>query len=410
MKEFPPYRQLLDAEHATTDLVTGVIKLRETYEYWLACRSNNETTTQRSKHLEAAIAHEIVHVIQSITTSKILNLAEDYRFLFSQLVKYRLSGIPWNELLPEARRSYQNIKSGFETMTESGISESHGSMAVSVEQMFEDMAIIETIRSTYISESDQLLNSMELTPFDARYGRCLGILMRKIGPAGAIKFASTIYFFCLNCEDSPKAFGAIVNWLYELPYSFIQSLGCGEFLELLFEQFKVDWSGSPIAQFARQERVSKATMWNDIGVAFATSGPTEVVLRVAANPSSLLAESNWSKVLDQTTLAKVTPPLTIWSDGVAILNKSLPEQTARTLLNVMAISGAILRLVDPVEPFVACRVTGCPVRASGLCHNHVPPPSDTVWNECSFISTASQLFECEASELSETVKALWKNQ
>jgi len=410
VKEFPPYRKLLDAEHATTDLVTGVVKLRETYEYWLACRSNNQPDTQRSKNLEAAIAHEIVHVIQSVTTSKILNLAEDFRFLFSQLVKYRLSGIPWNELLPEARRAYQDIKLDFETMKESGISESNGSMALSVEQMFEDMAIIETIRSKYISESDQLINSMELTPSDARYGRCLGILMRRIGPAGAIKFASTIYFFCLNCEDSPKAFGAIVNWLYELPYSFIQSLGCGEFLELLFEQFRVDWSGSPIARFARQEQVSKVKMWNDIGVAFATSGPTEVVLRVAANPSSLLAESNWSKALNQKTLAKATPPLTIWSDGVAILNKSLPEQTARTLSNVMAISGAILRLVDPVEPFVACRVTGCPVRRSGLCHNHFPPPADTAWNDCSFIGIANQLFECEASELSETVKALWGNQ
>lgn len=410
MKEFPPYRQLLDAEHATTDLVSGVIKLRETYEYWLACRSNNEPRTQRTEHLEAAIAHERVHVIQSITTSKILSLAEDYRFLFSQILKYRLSGISWNELLPEARRTYQDIRFGFEAMTESGISESHSSMPVSVEQMFEDMAIIETIRSKYISESDQLLKSLTLTPSDARYGRCLGILMRKIGPAGAIKFASTIYFFCLNCDDSPKVFGAVVNWLCELPYSFIQSLGCGELLELLFERFSVDWSGSPIARFARQEEVSKSPMWNDIGVAFATSGPTEVVLRVAANPSSLLAESNWSKALDQTTLAKATPPLTIWSDGVGILNKYLPEQTARTLLNVMSISGAIVRLVDSAKPFVACRVTGCPVRASGLCHNHLPPPPDTAWSDCSFISTANQLFECEASELSEAVKVLWGNQ
>ena len=118
MKEFPPYRRLLDAEHAVTDLVSGVVKFRETYEFWLACHSNTEPHNQRRTHLEAALAHEIVHVIQSITTNKIFNLAEGYRYLFTQIIKYRLSGVSWLELLPEARRAYWDIKSGFETMTE----------------------------------------------------------------------------------------------------------------------------------------------------------------------------------------------------------------------------------------------------------------------------------------------------
>lgn len=409
MKEFPPYRRLLDAEHAVTDLVSGVVKFRETYEFWLACHSNTEPHDQRRTHLEAAFAHEIVHVIQAITTGKIFNLAEDYRYLFSQIVKYRLSGVSWHELLPEARRAYWDIKSGFETMTETGIIESHGSMSVSVEQMFEDMAIIETIRSKYVSERDQYLNSLALTPADRRYGRCLGILMRMIGPAGAIKFASAIYFLCLNCDDSPRAFGYIVNWLYELPYSFIQSLGCGEFIELLFERFRVDYTDSLLMRFARQEQVSKSPMWNDIGVAFATSGPTEVVLRVAANPSALLAESNWSKLLDQATIAKATPPLTLWSDGVGTVNKSISDQIAQNLLYVMSSSGAILRLLDSAEPFVACKVPECPVKASGLCHNHFPPPSDTNWQDCSFIDIANQLFECDVLDLPETVKSLWGN-
>ena len=407
--KYGEYRRLLEAEHAVTNLAIGVVKFRETYEYYLHSQKQRVGNPDRKNMLDMASRHEMVHVLQCITTSSALNTAEDRRFLLSQIIEYKVQGAKWEDLLPNARKEYSLIKERFESPKPTGIKESHGQMEISVQQIFEDMAISQTTLSMMVYPREQILDIFKNTPSDYRYGRCFGILMRMLGPAAAIKLSSTIYFICLNSEEPQKIFGQLVNTLYEYPYSFINSLGEGQALDFLSELLAIDWSKSILCRFSHGEKLSISPMWNLIGSQFATSGPIELVLRVAANPSSLLAQTNWSEGLDSDKIAAAVPPLSLWSDGVGILSKALPSDHLQVLLNAMAISGAIERLLDDSEPFVPCQVKCCPVRDSGLCHSHFPPPADSNWEDCSFHNLAQSLFDLQPDELTEFVETSWLN-
>jgi len=400
---FGAYRSLLEGEHATTDLTVGVVKFRETYEYYIHSQEGTGGSVARKLAIEEALRHEMIHVIQSVTTSAVFSFSENMRFLLSQLVKYRLQGAEWSALLPEARKEYRRNKDWFEAARP--VATEEGMRNISVQQIFEDMAIVETINSMQVTPREQMERILEATPRDASYGRCMGMLMRVIGPAGALKLAPAVYFVCLNSDDPVEAFSRLLGELYEIPYSFLDSLGAGDALEFIFGLLKADWSSSLISSFASGANPSASPMWNHIGYMFATSGPIELTLRVAAYPSSLLAESNWSKSLDSTRIAAVTPPLTIWSDGVALLSQAVPQESLQTMLEVMSISGALFRLLEEEPPFVACQLRFCPVRMTGLCHNHMPPPPESDWKDCSFLGLAQELFDRQPEELADFVCA-----
>jgi len=384
--EPPVFRPVLEGESGLTILPFGVIKFRETKAFWdkslAAGRVAVSADSARNHRLHVTIGHELTHFIQSFTTAFVFKFAEDVRFLITQSVRYLAQGERPENLLPAVRKEYAEI-SGRMDLKE-------GTHKTSGRELMEDMAVLESIRFHFVQADAELIASE--IPSDERYGNVIAILSDLMSPETVLRIGSTICFISLNTEHPGVAFSAITSHIATLPATKRDDLKALD----IFSFFFADLSNTLISASARGEKISSWNTWNSVSYKFANISNIRMVHLIAANPSSLLAKSSWSEGISDDALRNSTPLLTYFSDGQGLGNPIL-EGNFKQYHDMVSLSGALLTLVEKpnVQPFVTCPVVDCPVKPTGLCHNHYPHPRGTSWKECSFPRLFQDVFRTD---------------
>lgn len=380
----PPPRPILGNEAALTILPTGVVKIRESKQIFDRVISDeNIDDNNRSYKAKIAYSHEFVHFFQSFTTAYVFNYCEKVRSLTVQFSKW-LSN-------PERDAGAISPLTSILRQLENDLDHEIGSdpidgIGVSPRQLMEATAVLESLRSLRpVIHIDELFEEIPRhTDGGVLYGRVLGVILRALGPSAAINLTPAIVFLALNDDQPGTAFSNIIAQLYEYPQSSLAKLSASEVLDT----FAPNREGSLISQYAKERRLSKSPFWNDIGIMFAKSGNIDLLYLVAAYPSSILAESTWSKQLDP-IVGKCVPPIIMFEDGMAHIQgiaRDWSDEMVIALLTTNEIIGVMYRIGLDQGYETLCVHFDCPARASALCHMAYPPapPSEGKWQHCGF--------------------------
>lgn len=386
----PRPRTILEGEIGLLIMPMGVAKFREFLQYFDSLSAGGEADgdAERAYRIRVAFNHELVHLLQSITTPVGFHYCEDIRFIAGQLLKYINEGAKLEDVIPAARAEYATIVRG---MTKRTGRAGQAGRSVSANDLLEAMAVIESVRSI-VSNVDipAVLAALPQEDKIVDYRRVLEILQSSLRSVATVNLASTVCFLSLSSKEPGETFAAIVNRL-----ATTNALRTCKSPLNLFEVFAPDLSESLISTFANGVKHSKAMIWNQLGSAFASSGEIRLVHLCAAHPSSLLAETNWSKQLDYSKLSNIQPTLSIFPDGA----KANPLLTQiGTFLRATSLVGAALSAMSDLRPRAVCGKLDCPVNKTGLCHYHHPPPPDSDWKECAFHDLFQNAFRRTAEE------------
>ncbi|MEW6736668.1 MAG: hypothetical protein AB1489_35595 [Acidobacteriota bacterium] len=379
-------RRILD-EAGLTILPTGIVKIRESYSiFFRVIAGDNVGDEERAYKAQVAYRHECVHFLQAVTTSYVFNYGEQVRSLAGQFCQW----------LSNKERDMNSIRELISLLNqlegdldrESGSTPIDG-IGVSPRQLMEATAIIESIRSLHPDiDVFRLLDEIPRHTNGVLYGRVLGITIRVFGPSTAINITPIIVFLALNALDPGTAFGEIVTHLFEeYPPSYLDKCGPADIMNLVAPNM----DGSLISVFANGQRISMSPFWNDVGITFAKSGPLSQMYLVAAYTSSILAQSSWSKQIDE-TIRKCVPPIIMFEDGLGSIQgigKDLTEGHLRGLLIATEMIGAMYRVGLNAGYETLCMQQDCPARSSALCHMAYPPAPSPIgrWEDCSFRDT-----------------------
>jgi hypothetical protein len=377
-------RVLLESQEGLTLIPAGVVKFRESYRVFRKVFVDREDIgdPQRAHSLEVAIRHEAAHFVQSITAPYVFDYGEQVRKLALQAITCLKEGAPGVHALAELRARLARINVSLDE--EQGKFSADG-VGVSPRQLMEAVAVIESLRSLIVDlDVRQVLEHLPRGRAEITYGRVLGLMVRQLGPSPTIHLTSSVCYLALSSPRPGETFVAMLETLARQPASEIAKLRAGD----PFDVFAFNVKSGLLAVAAAGQRVSVFPMWNEYVRDFAQSGPLAVVHRVASNPSTLLAKTNWSEQLDTKKIAEIgVPPLAMFSDGYAqVMGRAKYWDNAAVMafIGQAALIGAGVRVLSRADVFQPCAHSACPVHATRLCHFYYPPPPESDWRECSF--------------------------
>lgn len=377
-------RVLLESQEGLTLIPAGVVKFRESYRVFRKIIVDREDIgdPQRAHSLDVAIRHEAVHFVQSITAPYVFDYGEQVRKLALQAIKSLKEGAVGRPALAELRAGLARVEAGLDE--EQGKS-SADSVGVSPRQLMEAVAVVESLRSLVVDlDVMQVLEHVPRGREGVTYGRVLGLMVRQLGPSPTIQLTSSLCYLALSSPRPGETFVAMLETLARQPASDIARLRAGD----PFDVFAFNVKSGLLAAAAGGQRVSLFPMWNEYVRDFAQSGPLAVVHRVAGNPSTLLAKTNWSEQLDTKKNADIgVSPLAMFSDGYARVMgraKNWDNTAVTAFVGQAALIGAGLRVLSRADVFQPCAHSACPVHSTRLCHFYYPPPPESDWHECSF--------------------------
>ena len=380
----PGHRPILGNEAGLTILGSGVIKIRESLTIAdKVLRGVSINDPDRAKRVNVVYRHEAIHYLQTYMTAFVFAHCEEVRGLSAKTALWLSDKSRDFNKLDELRDSLTSLEDEMRKPTGHAPCAPDG---VSALQLMEAAAVIESLRSlTDITYAQVLQEISADTDGDVTYTGVLKVAERNLGAEATVRLVPTLVFIALNTEVPGETFSTMLARLADRDSREVASLRPQD----MFDEFMRDRSGTLISAFAKGQRPSKSPFWNDVGVAFGSSGDLDLLHLIAANPASLLSESNWSKQLDQDSLANCSPVLAIYEDGRGKLmgaGKDWAASQVTTLLVVTEILGVMYRIGLQRNYEVFCRHLDCPDRASALCHMAYPPaPSpDGDWKECPF--------------------------
>ncbi|MCB1442575.1 MAG: hypothetical protein KDJ72_06085 [Methyloceanibacter sp.] len=390
MSSTPPYRPILGHQAGLTILATGTIKFAESKRIFDRMFSDGDRSDyDRWYRAQITYRHEVVHFLQTFTTAKIFQYCERVRMAANEFQK-------WLGNKERDAAALKTLSSGLAALErdlerETG-SDPTGEGGVSARQLMEASAVLESLRSLTPS-SLQITQLLDAIPQANRrlYGRVIGIMACAFSPSVILNLTPALVYLSLNAEDSGRMFCGLVRTLGSLPISAVERITPAE----LLDSYVGNEKKSLISMFAAGERLSVSPFWNELGSAFAKCGSIDLLHRVAAYPSSLLTESNWSLQLDD-RIKQVMPPIFMFEDGhgqICGLARSFSDETIRQLLCANAMIGAMYRVARNDDYYNFCGQHECPAYSYALCHMAypLPPPPHGDWRQCCALRSFEEL-------------------
>lgn len=396
VSDYSHFRELLIHEAGTTSLATGMVRLN--------VPSTTFSESHRFDHdvvnaAQFALRHEMIHNIQSISTAYVFARCEQVRAAVTTFRQWLADSRRPATFISELRAHLATVQRSMHAPT--GADPIDG-VGFSAQDLMEAAAVLEAFRSTEMAGDDEVFLRLIERLDRPEYTRVLGACGRALGPGPTVRLASTMAFVALNTAEPGTTFTTMLTELHELAPSRVASMGP----EDVFDGYMSDRAASLLTAFALDQQPSNSMIWNRVGETWAKSGPIDVVHLVSSNPSFVLAETIWSKELDENAVAYATPMMTLFVDGVVKIGgylTSMPESELADHLVALAhtdeLIGAMLRLGDPERDLRnVCVHTPCHEHASRMCHFAYPPAAGGDWTSCAFRSRFSQLSGMQIGE------------
>jgi hypothetical protein len=391
-----PHRWILRNEQALISLASGSIKMRESKRIFsqMLNRTLFNDDPSKDKAVRIATYHESIHFIQTFTTVSLFEYCEKVRSLTAEFAQWLQDAERDNQTLLRIANELNQVEDNMDR--ETGTDPIDG-IGVSRRQLMEATAVIESLKAwnpdiTIMEVSEAIPNH---TDGGSLYGRVLGIGMRTLG-LRAIELLPGIVFWALNSDDPGGVFCDLIAQISEASQIRQQDI---------ILSFMQSMNSTLITEFAKGNRLSSSPFWNDIAIAYAQSGPIDVMHFAAAYPMHLLIQTSLSEHFKtKDIIDSVVPPLILFQDGTGSLvgrARSWTYDDMDGFLMINELTGALYRIAMTIEYENFCTHKDCPAWSLRLCHMAYPPdpPPNGSWHTCHFRSTFEEFTSMTPEEL-----------
>jgi hypothetical protein len=231
---------------------------------------------------------------------------------------------------------------------------------------------------------DKLMN--KLPTGDDTYSRVFGIMIRALSPRATLKLTQMLVYSALNNAQPGDAFCKMVYKLSNVLLSQLDKKSPGDILDY----FMAERENSLLDGFADNRRPSASPFWNKVGHAFATSGERRLMHLIAAYPSSLIAENNWSRQVGP-GVKEAAPLMFAFEDGTGRITNELPNNDVTIILTANELIGVMYKVGADKGYETLCRQMNCPSRGTHLCHMAYPVAPADKWKNCGFRARFKQI-------------------
>jgi hypothetical protein len=306
-------RQLLaslEVGEAYLSLLSGVLVVDESYQYFKTTSPRPETTDKRLIRCLYALSHEVAHMVQSLSSFFVAGFSLNMCNLVADVTRGRMSGAAEADWLPEAIRNFSALQDRLKSREQD--------CDLSVLDLIEMYAVIEGFKGAFIKNTlDGLILTIECCHgTDSRYADPVGRLLKHWGFEFTLHVVPKLVWLALQDSDPVGKFLENLSQIDTADPTRAREwwkVSASEFCEFL--GYSVQDVATPLRQRACKDICSHPMFKARSGYFDALEKETdpEGYLLLVMHPGEL------RPLHQRVNVESLMPPLAVFADNVCVL-------------------------------------------------------------------------------------------